>query len=151
MVGHRFTRTPAANGLDALYADKLDGEVSLDDYQRMSTSWKQEQDKLIRKIGTHQASNHSYLDAGIKLLELAQNADRLYSTQDLNEKRRILNLVLSNSSWSDGALVANYRKPFDLLAVTMEDWRQKKAVNPIDDGLRSIWLPVADSNHGQGG
>ncbi|WP_366919030.1 recombinase zinc beta ribbon domain-containing protein [Geobacter sp.] len=137
--------------LDALYADKLDGVVSHDDYQRMSTTWKQEQDRLIRKIGKHQASNHSYLDAGIKLLELAQNADRLYSTQDQHEKRRILNLVLSNSSWSDGALVANYRKPFDLLAVTMGEWEEKKAVNPMDDGLRSIWLPNPDSNQGQGG
>ena len=35
-----------------------------------------------------------------------------------SEKRRLLNFVVSNSTWRDGELSVTYRQPFDLLAVT---------------------------------
>src|SRR2546430_10644009 len=50
--------------------------------------------------------------------ELARNAQRLFATQAPREKRRLLNFVLSNCTWEDGAVVATFREPFDLLAET---------------------------------
>jgi hypothetical protein len=59
----------------------------------------------------------------------------------MSEKRRLLNFVLSNSSWKDGRLIPGYRKPFDLLAVTNLAYQKEKALSPAKDGLFDIWLP----------
>jgi hypothetical protein len=54
------------------------------------------------------------MDEGVQLLELAQNAQRLFERQEPRQKRRLLNFVLSNCSWADGAMTATFRQPFDL-------------------------------------
>ncbi len=40
----------------------------------------------------------------------------LYEKQDMKEKRRLLNFLLSNSTWKDGQLTPTYRKPFNFIA-----------------------------------
>jgi hypothetical protein len=81
----------------------------------------------------------------VKLLELARKAPSLYQKQEGPEKRRLLNIVHSNLTWHRDHLVPEYRKPFDLLAVTNEAWRDKKAASPLEDGRPSIWLPFVDT------
>lgn len=67
-----------------------------------------------------------YLEDKIRVFELAQKAASLYSTQNTDEKRKLLNFVHSNSSWKDGILSPNYRKPFDLLALTNLAFKEKR-------------------------
>lgn len=52
----------------------------------------------------------------MRLLSLARNAARLFAAQEPREKRRMLNFVLSNSTWKDGELTATFHQPFDLIA-----------------------------------
>jgi len=59
----------------------------------------------------------------------------------MTEKRRLLNFVCSNSIWKDGKLIPNYRKPFDLLAVTNVAYQKEKATFPSKSDLLDIWLP----------
>lgn len=56
------------------------------------------------------------LEEQIKIIKLAQKAVFLYDKQVLSEKRRLLEFVCSNSTYVDGKLTVEYRKPFDLLA-----------------------------------
>ncbi len=46
------------------------------------------------------------------------DARRLFAKQEPQEKRRLLNFVLSNSTWKNGELSVTFRQPFDLLAQT---------------------------------
>jgi site-specific DNA recombinase len=85
-------------------------------YDRKSLVWKSKQDGILCKIERFQTANRSYLDEGVKLLELAQRAVNLYQNQTGQEKRRIINFVCSNSIWKDGRLIPNYRQSFDILA-----------------------------------
>ena len=66
------------NRLDAMYVDKLDGKIDATFYERMSTSWREEQTRCLREIEQHQAANKSYMDEGVRLLELARNARCLW-------------------------------------------------------------------------
>jgi site-specific DNA recombinase len=63
------------------------------------------------------------MDEGIRILELANRAWELYEKQEMAEKRRLLDYVFSNSTWADGKLTPNYKKPFDLIseAVKMQE------------------------------
>ena len=64
--------------LDAMYEDKLDGQIDKHFYDRKSSEWKKEQEDILRKIERLQTANRSYLAEGVKLLELAQRAVFLY-------------------------------------------------------------------------
>ena len=95
------------------------------------------------------SANQTYLDEGVRLLELAQNVVSLYEKQNMREKRRLLDFVCSNSQWKDGRLIPNYRKPFDLLAVTNTAYQKTKAAFDVESDLCPIWLPGPDSNQRQ--
>jgi hypothetical protein len=81
------------------------------------------------------------MEAGIRLLELTRNMHRLFKKQQADEKRRLLNFVVSNSIWKGGEIVPVWRQPFDIIAV---------ANQPSDSGTRGAgpkngpnenWLP----------
>jgi site-specific DNA recombinase len=112
----------------------------------MSESFRKEQSALLRQIEKHQQANQSYLDEGVRLLELAQKAVALCEQQDMQEKRRLLDFVCSNSQWKDGILILTYRKSFDLLASTNTAYTKTKAASPVENGFCPIWLPGPDSN-----
>jgi site-specific DNA recombinase len=132
--------------LDKMSIDKLDGSVSQNQFDRMSESFRKEHSDLLRQIEKRQQANQTYLDEGIRLLELSQNVVSLYEKQGVQEKRRLLNFVCSNSQWEDGILIPTYRKPFDLLAVVNMSYTKTEAASPVENGLCPIWLPGPDSN-----
>jgi site-specific DNA recombinase len=131
--------------LDAMYLDKLDGKISEEIYLRLREKTVSEQASALRSLKRHRSANTAYLDQGVKLLELARKAPSLYQKQEGPEKRRPLNIVHSNSTWHGDHLIPEYRKPFDLLAVTNEAWRDRKSASPLEDGRPSIWLPMLDT------
>ena len=70
----------------------------------------------MAEINDYRVANQGHIEEGISLLELAQRASTLFEKQPAAEKRRLLDFVVSNSTWKDGELAAEYRQPFDLLA-----------------------------------
>lgn len=128
------------NRLDKLYEDKVDGVVSVEFFKRKSAEWDAEQTRILRAIDEHHAANHSYLNEGVKLLELAKRAYSLYEKQKADEKRKLLSFVCSNSTWREGRLTINFRQPFDMIAVTNAAWIEEKAAGSDSGDLRSIWL-----------
>jgi len=82
------------------------------------------------------------MDEGVQLLELARNAQKLFEQQEPREKRRLLNFVLSNCTWEDGEVVANFRQPFDLLAETAVSAARAAAGDTAKTAKSEIWLPI---------
>jgi site-specific DNA recombinase len=132
--------------IHAMYVDKLDGIVDTAFYEKMSNQWREEQVRCHREIERHRNADKSYLEEGIALLDLAQNAQRLFAKQEPREKRRLLNFLLSNCTWEDGEVVATFRQPFDLLAKTVLADANKKAAGMVSNSLSENWLPGPDSN-----
>ena len=136
----------AEGRVDAMYVDKLDGRIDTAFFDRKSSEWRREQDRLLQSIEEHQAANQTYLEEGVRLLELARRAHRLFQKQEPREKRRLLNFLLSNCSWKGGEVTAVFRQPFDMLAdanVARREWDgQNASARP---GFKN-WLPRLDSN-----
>ena len=86
------------------------------------------------------------MEEGVRLLELARNARRLFEKQEAREKRRLLDFLVSNCSWRDGELKADFRQPFDLLADTAAAAAQAATTEAADRVKREIWLGGRDSN-----
>jgi len=134
------------NRIDAMYVDKLDGRVDTGFFDRKAEEWRDEQGKCLALIREHQDANQTYLDESIRLLELAQKAGSLFRKQSPAEKRRLLGFVLSNCTWKEGKLVAEYRQPFDLLAKNVVAFEEKKRVEGPRTRISDIWLPGTGSN-----
>lgn len=126
--------------LHAMYVDKLDGRINAALFDKLSADWRREQDRCVREIERHRNADRSYIDEGITLLELARSAPRLFEHRDPLEKRRLLNYVLSNSTWKNGELTAAFRQPFDLLAETTAIAAQSGALNAQNPAAHSGWL-----------
>lgn len=120
---------------------KLDGRLDQNFFDQKSKEWKKAQYDIFRKIERHQRAEGSYMEEGVKLLELAQRAVTLYEKQNMREKRRIINSVCSNSPWKDGRLLPNYRKPFDILSETNRAYKRKKATFVKKSDRFDICLP----------
>ena len=127
--------------VDAMYLDKLDGRIDAAFFDRMSAQWRDEQARCLRDIEQHQSANRSYMEEGVRLLELARSAQRLFEQQDAREKRRLLSFVVSNCAWKDGELVAELRQPFDLLAETTHRVARVAACGTSAATKYENWLP----------
>jgi site-specific DNA recombinase len=130
----------------AIYVDKLDGRIDNSLYTQMSETWQVEQDKLLQEIARHQAVDRSYLDEGARLIDLAHGAQRLFSTQEPHEQRRLLNFVLSNSTWKNGDLTVTYRQPFDLIAEATAVAKCAERGGALNTPGHPVWLGNLDSN-----
>ena len=135
------------NRIDAMYLDKLDGRIDTAFFDSRSAEWRGEQDRLLRDVETHQTANQTYIEEGVQLLELAHRAHELFESQENLEKRRLLNFLLSNCVWKDGVLTAEYRQPFDMLALTCKAAGDGIGADTAKSSGFDIWLPIGDSNH----
>lgn len=93
--------------IQTMYIDKLDGKILGDFFESMSSKWREEQSVLLSNIQKHQNASQHYLLEGIQLLELARNAYALFIQQVPTEKRRLLQFLVSNSSWAHQELQIN--------------------------------------------
>jgi len=75
------------NRIHAAYVDKLDGTIDAAFFEKVSEEWRAEQERCLLDIERHQDADQSYLEDGVRLIELAQNAQRLFEKQDSREKR----------------------------------------------------------------
>ena len=132
--------------IEAMYVDKIDGNVSEEFYDRMMAQWREGRDRCVRDITRHQSADDAYMDDGIALLEMAKDAHRHFAAQPADEKSRLLKILVSNSSWKDGKLHVDFIQPFDLLAETVA------SAPPADTGRGPIsqryqnWRPQRESN-----
>ena len=116
--------------MDAAYEDKLDGTISGDTWRRKSQEWRSRQLEMQVAVERHLQASQVYFEAGGEVLRLAQRAHELWLMQPQTEKRKLLNVLLSNCTFDGSTVVPEYRKPFCWLAEGLE---------------RSSWLPLLDN------
>jgi site-specific DNA recombinase len=96
-----------------MYVDKLDGKISESFYERKAAEWRAEQDRIAEAIRDHRRAERSYADTGVRLLELASGAHDAFMSQGSDERRQLLQLLVSNSPWKHGRLAGELHAPFD--------------------------------------
>jgi site-specific DNA recombinase len=127
------------NRLNAAYVDKLDRVVDAATFDKMSSQWREQQNRCLREVERHQQADQRYMDEGVQLLELAKTAQKLFEQQPPREKRRLLNFLLSNCTWRDGQIGVKFRQPFDLLAETNAAAKDFGTGNRADLAESEIW------------
>ena len=135
-----------SNRIDTMYIDKLDGKISVVFFDTKAEEWKKEQEETLEQIQKHQQANHIYINEGVKLLELAYNAYSLFIRQNAEEKRKLLNFVISNSIWNGKKLEVKFKQPFDIIAESNFSVEEDVMLDMSEIAIFEKWLPGPDSN-----
>jgi DNA invertase Pin-like site-specific DNA recombinase len=127
--------------MDMMYEDRLDCKITSDFFEHKAGELMKKMDEISASISTIEAEDTDSLNAGVDILELAQTALQTYSEYEPSERRKLLRILLSNCSWIDGTLQADFRQPFNMLADTNAVWKEKKATGGEGISISEIWYP----------
>lgn len=98
--------------LDRLYEDHTDGLIPDDFYERKFEEYTKLKKNLERKKATFELSDNSRFEQSSYLLNLIKNAPTIFKMADIEHKRSILNLALSNLELNDDLLRWELKEPF---------------------------------------
>jgi site-specific DNA recombinase len=126
--------------IDAVYIDKIDGNVTAEFFERKAAEWRAEQARCQRSITDHQQANDTYMHDGVRLLELAQSAGRLFRKQTGAEKRKLLEFLISNCTLANGRIAVTLKQPFDIIAETASAALSAAAPKGVEKLDRMDWL-----------
>jgi hypothetical protein len=97
-------------------------------------------DPRIRTVW-HESASNDYVFDGARILELAKDAYSLYVRQDSWEQRKLLDILLSNSTLKGGAVEVQLREVFQVLADGAEMEEELRASNASENAINRNWLP----------
>jgi hypothetical protein len=117
--------------LDRAYDDYLEGRLSQSLWIRKSAEWETELTTIDADLSRLSHPTRALVVTGERILELAKTAHSRYLEEDLADRGRLLDSVLSNT-FDCGTLCPTYTKPFDQLARANEtgNWRREWDSNP---------------------
>jgi site-specific DNA recombinase len=130
--------------MDAAYADKLDGKIPEDFWERKMEDWRAEEQQVKLAIGNLAGNVDS--DRAVnaqKVLELANKAYLLYLTQSPAEKAKLLRMLCLNFSVDDASITPAYRYPFDAIfkRAKTKEWSGREDLNLRPPGPEPGALP----------
>jgi hypothetical protein len=72
--------------------------------------------KLLRELaGRKGISDQNYIEYGIRLLEIARNAQEFYLSRGQAERAALLHFVMPGSTLKDEKVVPTFKPPFDII------------------------------------
>ena len=110
--------------------------ITQDEYTKKAYQLKQRQHDIDQELAAHTYADEEYADSVKYLLELCTRAYELFKSSKVEQKRQLLNYVLSNTQLKDGKLLITARKPFDVILTA----NQRSAWQGLEDVLRTRYL-----------
>lgn len=101
---------------ETMYIDRLDGIITEDFYQENMKKFTESERILQERKENIELGMEDRLSNNLYLLQLAKDAPKLFEKANQMQKRKMLNLILSNSQLSGSELRWEYKKPFDTMA-----------------------------------
>lgn len=101
--------------IDNLYIDKLKGRITDNDYDRFYQRFREQLADITIRLEQLQATDNDFLITTKYLLALVNRAFDLFMSSEVEEKRQIIKLVLSNLTIKGENIEYEAQKPFDLI------------------------------------
>jgi DNA invertase Pin-like site-specific DNA recombinase len=117
--------------LEKIYDDYLDDKISKELYERKFAEFNKTKKSLQNKRENIEQVQEDYYGTVTHLLDLSKNAPQLFEKANHEQKRTLINLVLSNLQLKGEQLLWELQKPFDTMAFCNQNGN---------------WYPRQDSN-----
>ncbi len=102
--------------LERVYDDYLDGKIDETIHTKKSEEMKKARRALRNRLENIELFEESEYGTKLHLLKLARDAPKLFEKADFEQKRGLINKVLSNLLLNDDQLGSKFNYPFDLIA-----------------------------------
>ena len=131
--------------LDLLIAETISADI----YRNKNAEYEIQKIDLQNKIQSLQAPDTSVERAIDKVLNFSQNSYEIFKSSQIEEKRRILNIVFANFFMEGKNPVISMRKNFNLLSNLggCQDWCRKVDSNHRPTDYESVALPTELLRH----
>ena len=93
----------------------------------------------MREIERLTHASTKSLDMAVQVFELANQAYDLFIEEEPQERRALLEVLLSNCDMAGGVLTPTYRKPFNLLVELAKSTTENGPPPGDSEGGRPIW------------
>lgn len=108
------------NRIEQLYDDKLDGNITEEEYKERNTRYRQKQSSIEYQLEKLREADEDYYQTVELMLKVAVYSREIFESSNFDEKRQIANIVLSNLKLKGDKLVYDYHQPFNLVAKYVE-------------------------------
>ena len=145
--------------LDTLYEDRLEARITTEYYDTKFKEVTDERKQVLSSIERLTDTNTDYIERGINILELTQNAATIYkSLKNTRKKQGLILDIFSNIGLNGESLLCEYRKEAALVLNKVEktklledtfehdEYGSIKQKEAFLEASRSIWLGRRDSN-----
>ncbi|MFC1870687.1 recombinase family protein [Candidatus Dependentiae bacterium] len=111
--------------MDNLYMDKLKGSITEKEYDRFFQKFCDQRDLNSQRLTQLQEAETNYYITAKYILDLANRAQELFESSEVDEKRQLIKLLLSNVQIKGENIVYDVQKPFDLILESSDEvrWR----------------------------
>ncbi len=117
---------------DKLYEHFAAGTIDQAFYQKKYAEFQSEIKEIKNRVKTFELESKIDIDSVSHLLKFADNAKETFLKASNDEKRELLEKVLSNSQLNGGTLLLKMKKPFEMMAFCNDN---------------SMWQGHVESNH----
>ena len=90
--------------------------LTQEEYNMATDSLKSKQREIEETISAHKVRDEKFIFSIKTVISMMKNALENFKSSKVEEKREIINLLLSNLSLNDGKLIYTTKKPFDKLS-----------------------------------
>lgn len=101
--------------IEKLNIDRLDGRITDNDYDKFYQSFREKVSEIDTQLATLQEADDNYYITAKYLLELANRAYELFESSEVEERRQLIKLVLSNLRVEGKLVRYDAIKPFDTI------------------------------------
>lgn len=101
------------NRINQAYSDKLDNKISEEFWKTHTKQWMLEKERLaIKLLATQRADSH-YMENANLILELAKRASGMFKVQNAEQKRKLVDILVSNCTYQDETLDLQLKPVFN--------------------------------------
>jgi site-specific DNA recombinase len=120
------------NKINKAYEDKLEGVIDSEFWSVQNERLNKDLAEIEGQVASLREASAAYIDKGVQLMELARQAPTLFKSMTVDEKREMVNLVLSNPRIENGSLRYDFKKPFSMFVnvTDLSKWRGGRDSNP---------------------
>jgi DNA invertase Pin-like site-specific DNA recombinase len=98
--------------LQIMYEDRLDGRISVNEYDERVKKYNKEREDLWMQCNEHSGSDRDFYINASKILDLAGRAWEIFESSEPEEKTQLLNFILQNFSLEGKKLLFEAKNPF---------------------------------------
>ena len=144
--------------MELMYEDRLDGRISVHQYDKMYSEASNEQKLIEKKLEDFDTDYLSILERGLNILDLSQKAAEIYQSKPDEDRKALLRDLFSNLRLNDKLLEVEYTPLVNAIAKKVE--KEKELRNNFEHTvtknlteeefvigtLSPLWLGMWDSN-----